>query len=198
MELLPYICVNKGGDVPPAYITGEQPQNTINMDKSIKTQVASLQAQFVKVGALVAKRGAATLKVQVRRAGLVAKGEQLWKDSKEAYKAAGVSKAEYIEQFGGMSSTGWSRALAIHTGHTEDNFNAYVEHCTNGCSNPSEKGYHTFLKGGNDEGEGEATDKPKYVTITHGGTGDKQRIPVRELTPEQIEALALFGVLHAK
>ena len=165
------------------------------MNKSVKTQVASLQAQFEKVGALVAKRGAATLKVQIKRAGLVAKGEQLWKDNKDGYKAAGVSKAEFIEQFGGMSSTGWSRSLKIHNGHTEEQFEGYVTHCTNGCTNPSEKGYEKWLR---KEGEGESESKPtpKYLTITHGVTGDKQRIPVRELTPEQIEALTLFGILH--
>ena len=165
------------------------------MNHSVQKQVSALQAQFVKVGALVAKRGAATLKVQIRRAALVAKGEAIWSEHKAAYKEAGVSKAEFIEQFGGMSSTGWSRALQINAGHTDEQFEGYVMHCTNGCTNPSEKGYQKWLKEGAGEGEGEAKDTPKYLTITHGGTGDKQRIPVRELTPEQIEALALFGIL---
>lgn len=166
------------------------------MNNSVQKQVASLQAQFVKVGALVAKRGAATLKVQIKRAALVAKGETIWKENKDGFKDAGVSKAEFIEQFGGMSSTGWSRALQINERHTDEQFEGYVMHCTNGCTNPSEKGYQKWLKEGPGEGEGEAKDTPKYLSITHGGTGDKQRIPVRELTAEQIEVLEkVFGVL---
>lgn len=166
------------------------------MNKSVQKQVASLQAQFVKVGAMVAKRGAATLKAQIKRAELVAKGESIWADNKAAYKEAGISKADFIEQFGGMSSTGWSRALQINERHTDEQFTAYVEHCTNGCTNPSEKGYQKWLKEGAGEGDGEANDTPKYLSISHGGTGDKQRIPVRELTAEQIEVLEkVFGVL---